>query len=102
MTPKKSIPLLDSDLVITSDEEALSFNVSHSCGLALYAVARGREVGIDLERIRADFAGEQIAERFFSPQENTMLRALPAKRAKQKAFFNCWTRKRSPVGRSRS
>lgn len=84
-------------LGITSDEETLNFNVSHSCGLALYAVTRGREVGIDLERIRADFACEQIAERFFSSQENAMLRALPAKRVKHKAFFNCWTRKEAYI-----
>jgi 4'-phosphopantetheinyl transferase len=84
-------------LVIPSDEETLSFNVSHSCGLALYAVTHGRKVGIDLECIRMDFACEQIAERFFSPRENAMLRTLPAKKVKHKAFFNCWTRKEAYI-----
>lgn len=84
-------------LVATSDQRTLCFNVSHSCGLALYAVTRGRKIGIDLERIRTDFACEQIAERFFSSREKAMLRALSAKKVKHKAFFNCWTRKEAYI-----
>src|SRR5580698_4030984 len=34
------------------DVAAIRFNVSHSHNVALYAVARGWNVGIDLERIR--------------------------------------------------
>jgi 4'-phosphopantetheinyl transferase len=70
----------------------LSFNVSHSHGLALIAVTRGREVGVDLERIRPEFAGERVAERFFSPSEVAALRALAAAE-RLEAFFACWTRK---------
>ncbi len=44
----------------------LRFNLSHSHGLALYAVARAREIGIDLERIRPDRDHARLAERFFS------------------------------------
>ncbi|MBA7638704.1 4'-phosphopantetheinyl transferase Sfp [subsurface metagenome] len=84
-------------LIYPSEGETLNFNVSHSCGLALYAITRGREVGIDLERIRTHFGCEQIAERFFSPQENAMLRTFPANRVKHKAFFNCWTRKEAYI-----
>lgn len=80
-------------LVILADEETISFNVSHSCGLALYAITRGREVGIDLERIRTDFACGQIAGLFFPPRENAMLRTFRAKSLIHKEFFNCWTRK---------
>jgi 4'-phosphopantetheinyl transferase len=70
----------------------LCFNLSHSCGLALYAITCGREVGIDLEYIREDFPCEEVAERFFSPYEKAMIRRLPAG-MKYQAFFNCWTRK---------
>ncbi|HEV8712493.1 MAG TPA: 4'-phosphopantetheinyl transferase superfamily protein [Candidatus Binatia bacterium] len=74
----------------------LHFNVSHSHGLALYAVTRGKEVGIDLERIRPDLAIEQIAERFFSGREVATLRALP-KNTRTVAFFLCWTRKEAYI-----
>jgi 4'-phosphopantetheinyl transferase len=84
-------------LVAASDQKTLSFNVSHSGVLALYAVTRGREIGIDLECIRTDFACEQIAERFFSPREKATLRALPEKMVKYKAFFKCWTCKEAYI-----
>ena len=58
---------------------AIRFNLSHSHGLALYAIARGRELGIDLERIRCDLAVVEIAERFFSREEVARLRAFPAR-----------------------
>lgn len=70
----------------------LQFNVSHSHGIALYAVAWGREVGVGVEFVREDFASFEIAERFFSPREVSALRALPPG-ARALAFFNCWTRK---------
>jgi 4'-phosphopantetheinyl transferase len=73
-------------------DQHLRFNVSHSHGLALYAFARGREVGIDIEFAREDFASLEIAGHFFSPQEVATLRALPASEL-TRAFFNCWTRK---------
>ena len=72
--------------------EDLRFNLSHSHGLAIYALARGREVGIDLELIRADFPWLTTAERFFSPWEIAMLRSLPPERQRA-VFFACWTRR---------
>jgi 4'-phosphopantetheinyl transferase len=75
---------------------ALRFNVSHSHGLALYAITRGREVGVDVERIRPEVAQEQIAEHFFSPREITRLRALPTP-LQATAFFACWTRKEAYI-----
>ena len=74
------------------DGRALRFNVSHSHGVALYAVAREREVGVDVEYVRHDMVGESIAERFFSAREVATLRSLPAE-VQPEAFFNCWTRK---------
>jgi 4'-phosphopantetheinyl transferase len=70
----------------------LNFNLSHSAGLALYAFARDQEVGVDVERVRFDIEHEQIAERFFSPYERSVLRSLPAEE-KAETFFACWTRK---------
>jgi 4'-phosphopantetheinyl transferase len=78
-------------LVPTADD-ALRFNVSHSDGLALYAVCRDRELGVDVERIRPGLELAAIAERFFSPGEAAVLRALP-QALLTTAFFNGWTRK---------
>ena len=78
------------------DQTALRFNLSHAHELALYAFARDREVGLDLEYIRHDFACEEIAEHFFSDREVAALRALPANQRRE-AFFNCWTRKEAYV-----
>jgi 4'-phosphopantetheinyl transferase len=77
-------------------EPPLCFNLSHSGGIVLYAVAHGREVGIDVEHIRADVVQEPVAERFFSPREVTTLRALPLD-LQPRAFFACWTRKEAFV-----
>jgi len=79
-----------------SDRDAIRFSVSHSHGVALYAVTRGREVGIDLERIRFDLAVLEIAERFFSRRELAMLRALPTE-LQREAFYRCWTRKEAYI-----
>jgi len=77
--------------------ELLSFNVSHSKGIALYAVAGGRRrVGLDIEHLREDFDSLTLAERFFSPTEVAALRALPAEQQRV-AFFNCWTRKEAYI-----
>jgi len=78
------------------EDNALRFNLSHSRGIALYAIARGREVGIDLERVRSDLAVAEIAEQFFSAREIAMLRALPAQ-SQHEAFFHCWTRKEACI-----
>lgn len=79
----------------THGEESLYFNVSHSYGLALYAVASG-PIGVDLERIRTNFPYQEIAGKFFSTKENAMLRSLPHN-LQPKAFFTCWTRKEAYI-----
>lgn len=70
----------------------VSFNLSHSEGIALYAFIRNCEIGLDVEHIREISEMGQIAERFFSARENAAFQALP-KSKKKEAFFNCWTRK---------
>jgi len=70
----------------------LCFNLSHSAGLAVYAIARERNLGVDVEHIRPEFGGEDIAKRYFSAREVNDLRTLPME-ARAEGFFNCWTRK---------
>ncbi len=70
----------------------LEFSASRSEGLGLYAVARNRRVGVDIERLRPlpDLAA--IAAQVFSPREQRALEELPAAE-RDAAFFDCWTRK---------
>ena len=79
-------------LLSASGEDLLYFNVAHSDRLALFAVTRAGEVGIDVECVRPVGESEQIASRFFSERECNQWRSLPA-RLQTEAFFNCWTRK---------
>lgn len=76
--------------------QGIHFNVSHSGEMALYAFARGRELGVDVEEVRPMEDGLEIAERFFSPAEVAAFRALPAE-IRDEAFFNCWTRKEAYI-----
>jgi 4'-phosphopantetheinyl transferase len=77
-------------------EGGLSFNLSHSHDLALYAFVMGREIGVDLEQVRFEPFDEGLAERFFAPAEVTALRALPLDRQVE-AFYHVWTRKEAYV-----
>lgn len=70
----------------------LRFNLSHSGGLALFAVALGREVGVDVECLGGTSDLNRLAERYFAPAERAALRAVSAEE-KAAALFRCWTRK---------
>jgi 4'-phosphopantetheinyl transferase len=73
----------------------LRFNLAHSGGVALYAIARGRALGVDVERHRSH-EEDGLAERFFSSREIAALRALPPA-SRRAAFYTCWTRKEAYV-----
>ena len=79
-----------------SNDSTLRFNMSHSRGVALVAVTDAREVGVDVEYIRADFATEDIARRFFSPCEVEAFNGL-SNDLQVAAFFRCWTRKEAYI-----
>ncbi len=70
----------------------VKFNLSHSHELALIAVTRGREIGVDVEHVRDDFAFDEVAERFFTAREVAALRALP-RQLQREAVYKCWTSK---------
>jgi 4'-phosphopantetheinyl transferase len=72
----------------------LQFNLSHSEDMAVFAVAHGLELGVDVEWIRP--IEEQIAERFFSTAEKAALSKLPPEWA-VRGFFECWTGKEAFV-----
>lgn len=74
----------------------LRFNVSSSHDLALAAIAYGRDVGVDVEKINEDLFEESIPEQFFSARETATLRAL-SRSCQTAAFFDCWARKEAYI-----
>lgn len=70
----------------------LSFNLSHSGQLVVIALARDREVGVDLEWFHSHTDWSLLAERIFSVRELREIRSLPVSKQRE-AFFNGWTRK---------
>jgi 4'-phosphopantetheinyl transferase len=77
-------------------DNSLRFNLSRREGLALLAVTRGREIGVDVELVNADLPVFEIAGTTFSDSELGTLRNLP-KTMHVAGFFNCWTRKEAYV-----
>jgi len=74
----------------------LRFNLSHTEGVTVFAIARHRQLGIDVERIRPDTNALELAERFFSHPEVQWLRLQPASE-QIPSFFTCWTGKEAYI-----
>lgn len=69
--------------------EPVRFNLTHSHGRALIAVARAREVGIDLEKVRPERNVTSLANRFLSLEEQRAIeRAAPE--ARPERFVQMW------------
>jgi 4'-phosphopantetheinyl transferase len=77
-------------------ESGLSFNVSHTNGLALMAFVKERAIGVDVENVARETDAERLAERFFSEHERQALGCLGGDELKA-AFFRCWTRKEAYI-----
>jgi 4'-phosphopantetheinyl transferase len=74
----------------------ITFNMSHSEDLCLYAISRDRDVGIDVEHIRSDVDIEAVSASVFSQRElDEFSRVEPSLRPN--AFFDLWTRKEACV-----
>ena len=82
--------------ILKSDSCFLRFNVSNSGNLAAYAFTMGCEIGVDVEQHRALHDFENIAHRFFSPEETAELLELPVVE-RTNAFFDCWARKEAYI-----
>ncbi len=74
----------------------LEFNLSHSKGLAVLALAGGRRVGVDIEAVRPIREMDGLVMRFFSTNEQEAFLKVPIER-RPAAFFRTWTRKEAYI-----
>ncbi|QFZ84102.1 4'-phosphopantetheinyl transferase superfamily protein [Variovorax paradoxus] len=73
----------------------LNFNLSHTDGLIVLAVARHIELGVDVENVERK-AALDVANHYFSPAEAQALDALPSTDQAER-FFELWTLKESYI-----
>jgi len=78
------------EIAAPSTSAPLRFNLSHTDGMAVCAVARHLAVGIDVESLKRPCRCEQIARRFFPGTEIRDIESLPPE-ARQKRFLEFWT-----------
>ena len=70
----------------------LRFNVAHSAGMALFAVALHAEIGVDIERRRPPHDLESMIETVLTPAEQLIVRTLPSA-DRLRVFLDVWTLK---------
>ena len=77
---------------LADERNDLRFNLAHSGELAVCALARGCDLGVDLEYLRPIRDAESVARSAFSPREVARLESLPEPE-RLRAFYEAWTRK---------
>ncbi|MEZ5397810.1 MAG: 4'-phosphopantetheinyl transferase superfamily protein [Bryobacterales bacterium] len=77
---------------VVSPAAQIRFNLSHSGSVALFAVSRVHEVGIDIETLRRDFDIAAITDLVFTARERVVFANCTEDR-KVAAFLRGWTRK---------
>jgi 4'-phosphopantetheinyl transferase len=74
----------------------LRFNLSHTDGMAVCAVALDTDVGADVEFSGRPGQTVELADSFFARSEVRALRSLPAEHQRER-FFDYWTLKESYI-----
>jgi 4'-phosphopantetheinyl transferase len=75
---------------------SIEFNMSHSGGIVLIAIAQHISIGVDVEAVRPMPERAAIVQRYFHPGEAAdFARVSPADA--EAAFFRCWSRKEAVV-----
>ncbi len=81
---------------VEGEGQGLRFNLSHTDGMAMVAVANHVDVGVDVEDTMRSGETVGIADRFFAPSEVAALRALEVARQRER-FFEYWTLKEAYI-----
>jgi len=100
-------PLLPYEWTFTKGEQGkpyisnvgftdLFFSLSHTKGLVALYIARGSEIGCDVEKRNSKARGGDIAKRFFSAAEVEQYLAVAPERQRDR-FFDYWSLKESYI-----
>jgi 4'-phosphopantetheinyl transferase len=79
-----------------ADQAPIQFNLSHTRDLIVLAVTRGREIGVDVERLRGARRTVDLAERFFADFESERV-GNAAAHERDDLFYRFWTLKESYI-----
>ncbi len=83
-------------LAEAQNPQRLTFNLSHSGGVAVIAVTRGAAVGVDVEQVDKALEVDQLARRVLSGAEREWLYSV-ADGKRRRAFLRFWTHKEAYV-----
>ena len=71
----------------------VDFNLSHTDGAAVAGVSFDGQIGVDLERLSRQANAEELAKRFFAPEEQAFCLEPADNAERRRRFFRCWTLK---------
>ncbi|MGN6152451.1 MAG: 4'-phosphopantetheinyl transferase family protein, partial [Lysobacteraceae bacterium] len=84
-------PHIAPEIVARCPEAAdLRFNVSHTSGLIVLGVTRGRELGVDVEHVGDRKGPLEVVDRYFAPVEVEALQQQPEP-LRHDRVFESWT-----------
>lgn len=81
---------------VLRSHNGLNFNLSHTNGIMVCGVARHCEMGVDVEVLRPMNDMQELAGKFFCPEEARELLSLPQNQ-QLSSFYRCWTRKEAYI-----
>ncbi len=76
--------------------EKITFNLSHSANYIIFAIAKDKNIGVDVQEKREILSFEDIINEFFSIDEKIAFQEIPNE-LKKNAFYTCWTRKEAYI-----
>jgi 4'-phosphopantetheinyl transferase len=71
-------------------DTGIDFNISHTAGIALVGIARGRRIGVDVERVDRAVRADGLAAKFLTAAEQATLAPLPEDDRRVR-FLRYWT-----------
>jgi 4'-phosphopantetheinyl transferase len=74
----------------------VSVSLSHTDDVVLFAIARDRLVGVDVERLAADIDPDLLAPRVLHPDEARAMHGFTGE-AQRRAFLRVWCRKEAAL-----